>query len=83
MKGLRKQIEADKQPPTPVAEPTQTAVKGATRKSLHFVGGYFSTEYSRAIKMLVVQEGTTIQAFVREALNDACRKRGVDPTGLD
>lgn len=77
MKGLRKQIEADKQSSPPTAEAVMTEEKDNPRKSLSFVGGYFSPAFARAIKAMTAQEGITIQALVREALTDACRKRGV------
>ena len=81
MKGLRRQLEADNVP-TPDADPAGPPSKEKARKGLHFVGGYFSSEFARAIKMLVVQEDGTIQGFVRQALEDAARKRGADVSNL-
>ena len=77
MKSLRKQISADKQAQAPVPTLEPSAAKEKQRKGLHFVGGYFTPKFTRALKVILAQEGSTMQAFVREALEDAGRRRGV------
>jgi len=45
------------------------------------VGGHFSVELSRAVKVLAAEQGTTVQALVGEALDDLLRKHGKHPFG--
>jgi hypothetical protein len=40
------------------------------------VAGYFSPEFARAVKMLAVERGVSVQALMGEALDDVLRKYG-------
>ena len=45
------------------------------------VGGHFTSDLSRAVKVLAAEQGTTVQALVGEALDDLLRKHGKHPFG--
>ena len=45
------------------------------------VGGHFSAELSRSIKVLAAEQGTTVQALVGEALDLLLRYHGKHPMG--
>ena len=61
-------IKADmKQPEAPSG--SAHAGGGGSRDGMRFVGGYFSPEVARQVKILAAEEGTTVQALTGEALN--------------
>ena len=45
------------------------------------VGGHFTAELSRAVKVLAAEQGTTVQALVGEALDLLLRHYGKHPMG--
>ena len=45
------------------------------------VGGHFTSDLSRAVKILAAEQGMTVQALVGEALDDLLRKYGKHPFG--
>lgn len=45
------------------------------------VGGHFTAELSRAVKVLAAEQSATVQALVGEALDDLLRKHGKHPFG--
>lgn len=53
----------------------------ASRAGKKAVSGYFSPELSRALHMLVLEEGSTLQALMGEAFDDLFRKYGKHPFG--
>ncbi len=53
----------------------------ASRIGKKAVSGYFSPELSRALHMLVLEEGSSLQALMGEAFDDLFRKYGKHPFG--
>jgi hypothetical protein len=53
----------------------------ASRTGKKAVSGYFSPELSRALHMLVLEQGSTLQALMGEAFDDLFRKYGKHPFG--
>lgn len=45
------------------------------------VGGYFSPELSRTLNILALEQNTTLQALLGEAIDDLMRKYGKHPFG--
>ena len=66
---------ARKAPETPVAAPAKARI-GKT-----MVAGYFSPEMARAVKLLAVERGVTVQALIGEALDLVLREAGKHPMG--
>ncbi len=60
---------------TPVTAPAKARV-GKT-----MVAGYFSPEMARAVKLLAVERGVTVQALIGEALDLVLRQAGKHPMG--
>ncbi len=74
--------------PTPAApaeasQPEAAAPTGraASRIGKKAVSGYFSAEASRALHMLALELGTSLQALMGEAFDDLLRKYGRHPFG--
>jgi len=59
----------------PVAAPAKARI-GKT-----MVAGYFSPEMARAVKLLAVERGVTVQALIGEALDLVLRQAGKHPMG--
>lgn len=55
--------------------------RSAARAGKKAVSGYFSPELSRALHMLVLEQGTTLQALMGEAFDDLFRKYSKHPFG--
>ncbi len=62
-------------PEIPVAAPAKARV-GKT-----MVAGYFSPEMARAVKLLAVERGVTVQALIGEGLDLVLRQGGKHPMG--
>jgi hypothetical protein len=68
------------------AEPSMVAEQAAKpirqdRADKKMVGGYFSKELSKAVNMLAIEQETTVQALVGEALDLLLRHHGKHPHG--
>jgi hypothetical protein len=70
------------------AAPALAAVPDAPRSGIakarenkKLVGGYFSPDVRRALHLLALEEGTTIQGLLGEALDHLMRARGKHPFG--
>ena len=59
--------------PTPGRTPARIGKKA--------VSGYFTPELSQAVHMLAVEQNTSLQALLGEALDDLLRKYGKHPFG--
>ncbi len=59
----------------PLAAPAKARI-GKT-----MVAGYFSPEMARAVKLLAVERGVTVQALIGEALDLVLRQAGKHPMG--
>jgi hypothetical protein len=64
-------------PNLPIPQPA----KASARASKKMVAGYFSPEMSRALHLLAVEEGSSLQALMGEAFDDLMRKYGKHPFG--
>ena len=60
-------------PLTPPPTPGRTGKKA--------VSAYFSREMSRALHLLALEQGTSLQALMGEAFDDLLRKYGKHPFG--
>ena len=67
-------------PNTPASPPDAKAPR-QDRAGKIMVGGHFSVELSRSIKVLAAEQGTTVQALVGEALDLLLRHHGKHPMG--
>jgi len=80
-------IKTERAPPEPQGEPDSDGPSAkrperlASRAGKKAVSGYFSPELSRALHMLVLEEGTSLQALMGEAFDDLFRKYGKHPFG--
>jgi hypothetical protein len=79
-----KQTAAAKAAPALAAVP-DTALRTGTvakaRENKKLVGGYFSPDVRRALHLLALEEGVTIQALLGEGLDHLMRARGKHPFG--
>lgn len=57
------------------------APRAAARQGKKAVSGYFSPEVSRALNMLAIENGTTLQALMGEAIDLLMRQHGKHPFG--
>lgn len=83
-KGLQSNIAAKAAPaPTaaPTSAPTTTSTKAKAREGKKAIVGYFSEDMSRQLRMLSIEENTTVQALVGEGLDMLLRARGKHPFG--
>ena len=67
-------------PAATATDPTPKAAR-QDRAGKIMVGGHFSAELSRAVKVLAAEQGTTVQALVGEALDLLLRHHGKHPFG--
>lgn len=66
------------QPTTPIARRAPTAVprRAPSREGQSLVGGFFSPEVHRQLKILAAESGSTQQALLTEALDMLFAKHG-------
>jgi hypothetical protein len=62
----------------PAAAPPSGGV-APSREGKKVIAGYFDPAVSRQLKQLALEEDSSIQDLLREALNDLFRKRGKSP----
>ena len=62
-------------------EPAPLVVQPKARVGKTMVAGYFSPEMARAVKLLAVERGVTVQALIGEALDLVLRQGGKHPMG--
>jgi hypothetical protein len=63
------------------AAETLAAAPAKARIGKTMVAGYFSPEMARAVKLLAVERGVTVQALIGEALDLVLRQAGKHPMG--
>ena len=82
-KGLQSNIAAKAAASTaaPESVETITSTKAKAREGKKAIVGYFSADMSRQLRMMAVEEETTVQALVGEALDLLLRARGKHPFG--
>ncbi len=64
-----------------VAEAPPRPAPAKARVGKTMVAGYFSPEMARAVKLLAVERGVTVQALIGEALDIVLRQAGKHPMG--
>jgi len=64
-----------------VAEAPPPPAPAKARVGKTMVAGYFSPEMARAVKLLAVERGVTVQALIGEALDIVLRQAGKHPMG--
>lgn len=80
--GLKAQLEPKPAPPVPAAtQPVANGSRAKAREGKKAVVGYFSEELSRAMRMLALDEGSSVQALLGEAIDLLMRDRGKHPFG--
>lgn len=67
---------SDKPAPTlvPVSVATEQSAQPPSRQGKKVISGYFDPAASRQLRMLAVEQDTTVQALLEEALNDLFKK---------
>lgn len=83
-KGLQNNIAAKAAPApaaAPTSAPTTTSTKAKAREGKKAIVGYFSEDMSRQLRVLAIEENTTVQALVGEGLDMLLRARGKHPFG--
>ena len=77
-------IKTDRvKPETASDSPAISTAPGRTpaRVGKKAVGGYFSPQLSQALNMLALEQNTSLQALLGEAVDDLMRKYGKHPFG--
>lgn len=68
-------------PAAPERAPTVAPLTTPSRQGKKAVSAYFSREMSRALHLLALEQGTSLQALMGEAFDDLLRKYGKHPFG--
>ena len=63
------------------ASPSGSNNRTAARVGKKAISGYFSAEMSRALHLLGIEQGQSLQALMGEAFDDLLRKYGKHPFG--
>ena len=63
----------------PTTTPSSSGGMAPSREGKKVIAGYFDPAVSRQLKQLALEEDSSIQDLLREALNDLFRKRGRSP----
>lgn len=78
-------IRAERAKPEPVGDPPAAAAappgRAPARIGKKAVGGYYSPQLSQALNILALEQDTTLQALLGEAIDDLMRKYGKHPFG--
>lgn len=61
--------------PTLASQGLPSAKRPATRATTKMIGGHFPAETSQQLRMLAVEEDTTVQALLEEAIADLLTKK--------
>ncbi|MCH9806710.1 MAG: hypothetical protein K0U74_03170 [Alphaproteobacteria bacterium] len=79
---LKKSLMGMKEQPKPQLVAVEPAAQAAStnvapsRKGKKVISGYFDPAASRQLRMLAIEQDTTVQALLEEALNDLFKKHG-------
>lgn len=77
-------IKSDRARPEPASHPPASAAapgRAPARIGKKAVGGYYSPQLSRALNILALEQNTSLQALLGEAIDDLMRKYGKHPFG--
>lgn len=72
---------AARAPRAALAPETSEPIRPKARVGKTMIAGYFSAEMARAVKMLAVERGVTVQALIGEGLDHLLRQAGKHPMG--
>lgn len=87
LSGLKDALKAEREPPKEILEQpvstsvNATSVRAKARIGKRALGGYFSPELVKTMNMIAVEEETTVQALLGEAVDLLLRERGKHPFG--
>ena len=70
---------SSEQPTTAPQAPAASSYVAPSRRGKKVVSGYFDSEVSKQLKLLCVENDTSLQALLTEALNDLFVKHGKSP----
>lgn len=87
--GLKQDLPPSQPAPAKAPEPEPAAAKTSdatakrrpAREGKKGILGHFSPELSRALNIMAIEEGTTVQALMGEAFDLLMRARGKHPFG--
>lgn len=79
--GLKGQAAKAAPEPIDTPEAAPASSKAKAREGKVMVGGYFSPATRRALHMLALDEGVTIQNLIGEGLDAVMTARGMKPLG--
>jgi len=65
----------------PLAPPLPVPTTAKARQGKTMIAGYFSPDLARAIKILAVERGVTVQALIGEGLDTVLRQHQRHPFG--
>ena len=77
-------IRTERAKPEPAPDPAVTVApqgRALARVGKKAVGGYYSPQLSQALNILAVEQSTSLQALLGEAIDDLMRKYGKHPFG--
>lgn len=82
-KALQSNIAAKAAPPPPVgmAAGATASARAKAREGKKAIVGYFSEGMSRQLRVMAIEDNTTMQALVGEALDLLMRAKGKHPFG--
>ncbi len=64
-------------PPAPEPEPAPAPrFSRPSRESKHLIGGHFPKAVAKQLRLIAVEDDTTVQALLEEALDDLFLKKG-------
>lgn len=67
------------EPPPPALEPETAPTprfSRPSRESKHLIGGHFPKAVAKQLRLIAVEDDTTVQALLEEALDDLFLKKG-------
>ncbi len=67
------------EPPPPAPEPEPIPAprfSRPSRESKHLIGGHFPKAVAKQLRLIAVEDDTTVQALLEEALDDLFLKKG-------
>jgi len=65
----------------PLAPPLPVPTTAKARQGKTMIAGYFSPDLARAVKILAVERGVTVQALIGEGLDTVLRQHQRHPFG--
>lgn len=63
------------------AAPTPARAVPPSREGKKLIGGHFSEDISKQLRMVAIEDGTTVQALLEEAITDLLTKKAARKVG--